>query len=178
MWQQHPQRPQQRGSDDIMPVWAPAASMHRALERPTASSSTMLGSIPLPALHPPAQVPVPLCQQWTLMKQIVSTVQGFRIYFSSTEVRKGGREAKQCTITLSFKEESPPGSTKYFKALSKTHWNQQRPFPFIPADTGGSCNIRHNLKALPVTLSCITNNITNSRKGTEIPASSYAVTLS
>lgn len=172
-----PRRPRQRGSDDIMPIWASAAPMHRALEKLSVPGSAVLGSILSPPCTHQLKCQCLSANNGHLWSKLFQQYKDSEFIFQHRS-RGGGREAKQCTVTLSFKQESLPGSRKYFKALSKIHWNQQRPFPFISVDTGEGCTLRHNLKALSVTLSCIMNNTTNPRKGTEIPASSYTVTLS
>lgn len=144
---------------------------------PLCLASSCWGTIPLPSLAPTswsANASLPTMDTYEANCFNSTRIQNL---FFSTEIRRR-RGEKQRTITLSFKQESLPGSTKCFKALSKTHWNEQIPFPFISVDTGGGYNLRHNLKALSVTLSCIINNTTNSRTCTGIPASSYAVTLS
>lgn len=162
-----------RGSDDIMPGRAPAALTQ---ESPGETRGAARGHVPLPSPAPTAWSASPSLPTMDTSEANCFNSTRIQQLFFSTEIRRRGEE-KQRTITLSFKQESHPGSTTWFKALSKSHQNQQRPFPFISAQTGGGYNLRHNSKALSVTESCIFNNTTNSRKSTGIPASSYAVTL-
>lgn len=112
------------------------------------------------------------------MKRIVPTGHGVGTWFPAQK-QEGGDGGEHCTITLSLKGESLPGSTKCFKAWAETHWNQQRLFPFIAEGAGGGYNLKCCLKrkVLPVLLPWIINNTTKSTKCTGIPPSSSAVTL-
>lgn len=112
------------------------------------------------------------------MKRIVPTGHGVGTWFPAQK-QEGGDGGEHCTITLSLKGESLPGSTKCFKAWAETHWNQQRLFPFIAQGAGGGYNLKCCLKrkVLPVLLPWIINNTTKSTKCPGIPPSSSAVTF-
>lgn len=93
------------------------------------------GSVPAPHPAPPssrANASLP-----TMSTHEANCFNSTRIQklFCSAETRGEGKK-KQRTMTLSFNQERLPGSTKCFQALSKSHWNQQRPSPFLSVDTG------------------------------------------
>lgn len=108
----------ERGSDDIMPGWAPAALTQESPEGPAVPGYS--GSVPAP--HPAPTGSRASASLPTMGTYEANCFNSTRIQklFCSAEIRgRGGK--KQRTMTLSFKQERLPGSTECFQALSKSH---------------------------------------------------------
>lgn len=99
-----------RGGDDIMLCRLHTAALVQGSPAGTCSLSRQPGLLPL-------------SQQWTLRKQIVSRGQGFQVLFFGTKITR--KKTKQqphkkphSTISLSFKKENLAGST-VFQSLTQ-----------------------------------------------------------